>query len=264
MAQDPITFSFGENWQDFVQRYFSEERVSIAQRHLLDFIETPSLSGSAFVDIGCGSGIHSLAAFRAWARHIISFDIDPRSVETTERIRDAYGDASRWEIAAGSVLDTAFLATIQPAEVVYSWGVLHHTGKMWEAVRNAATLVRNSGLFYTGLYTTDSRSDHWTRTKKRYNRASRFGKRFMEMKHVIRYLLLSNLARGRNPIRVVREYPRRRGMSWFTDMRDWLGGYPYEHARPEEVLRFCRKTLDFELVNLKTGEAETEYLFKKR
>jgi len=263
VAQDKITFSFGENWQDFVARCFSEERVSIAQRYLLDFLEMPDLNGRTFLDIGCGSGIHSLAALRAGASHVVSFDIDPLSVQTTEKIRDAYGDASRWEVKAGSILDTTFLAALPPSDIVYSWGVLHATGRMWEAVRHAGGLVKQRGLFYIGLYTTDSKSGYWTRIKIRYNRASRLGKRLMEMKHIVRYLLISNLARGRNPFRTLREYPRRRGMSYFTDVRDWLGGYPYEHARPQEVLRFCRKTLGFELINLKTGEAVTEYLFKK-
>ncbi len=41
--------------------------------------------------------------------------------------------------------------------------------------------------------------------------------------------------RGRNPWKVVREYKSSRGMNFHNDVHDWLGGYPYESATPQEV-----------------------------
>ena len=234
-----------------------------AADRLLGFLQMPNLAGKYFLDIGSGSGIHSLAAFRAGASRIVSFDLDPASVETTKRLRDQFGATDRWEILSGSVLDPAFLAKIEPADIAYSWGVLHHTGRMWDAVRNAAKLMRPSGLFFIALYTTTSKSAYWLATKQRYNRSGWAGKRWLEAKYLARHLVLPQLAHGRNPLRVLKE-TRDRGMDYMTDLRDWLGGLPYEDAKPEEVLRFARAELGMEMINLATGEACTEYLFKRR
>lgn len=262
MTDTGITFSFGRNWAEFVQQHLNENRVESARQRLLSFLELPDLAGRYFLDIGSGSGLHSLAAYRAGAARIVSFDLDPASVATTTRLRDQFGSADRWQVLQGSVLDPAFLATIEPADIAYSWGVLHHTGRMWEAVRNAGRLMRPTGLYFLALYTTTRKSEYWLATKQRYNRAGMLGKRWLEAKYVARHLVLPHLAHGRNPLRTLRE-TRDRGMDYMTDLRDWLGGLPYEDARPEEVLTFCRKELGMEMINLKTGEACTEYLFRK-
>jgi 2-polyprenyl-6-hydroxyphenyl methylase/3-demethylubiquinone-9 3-methyltransferase len=179
-------------------------------------------------------------------------------------VRERKGRDFDWEILRGSVLDKDFLARIKPADIVYSWGVLHHTGDMWTAIRNAAGLMRPGGLFYLALYTTDPASDYWLEVKKKYNRSSNAGKRVMECGYIARRVILPDILGRRNSWKRVQEYKKSRGMSFMTDVRDWLGGYPFEHASIEQVLRFGRKPLGLELVNIKTGEANTEYLFKKR
>ena len=192
MSNSEITFSFGQNWAEYVKQHFSETRVQDAKSRLLGFLQMPDLSGKYFLDIGSGSGIHSLAAFKAGARRIVSFDLDPASVETTKRLRDQFGATDRWEILSGSVLDPAFLAKIEPADIAYSWGVLHHTGHMWDAVRNAAKLMLPTGLFFIALYTTTSKSAYWLATKQRYNRSGQLGKRWLEAKYLARNLVLPN------------------------------------------------------------------------
>jgi 2-polyprenyl-6-hydroxyphenyl methylase/3-demethylubiquinone-9 3-methyltransferase len=229
---------------------------------LLEFLELPDLKGKSFLDIGCGSGLHATAAFRAGASKITCFDLDPISVEATTYSKEYAGNPPNWEIHHGSVLDKQFISRFEPADIVYSWGVLHHTGKMWEAIENAASLLKPEGLFFIALYTTDSKSGYWTRKKQEYNRGGNLKKRWMESLYVGKSMLIE-LLRFRNPLADIMK-KRDRGMSFMTDVRDWLGGYPYEHARVEEVLRFGRQKLGMELVNLKTGEACTEYLFVKR
>jgi SAM-dependent methyltransferase len=262
MPEEAITFSFGANWEEYIRLNFSDERVEIAKQHLLGFLELPDLRGKYFLDVGCGSGIHSLAAFKAGAARIVSFDIDPLSVKTAETLRARHGNPAHWEILHGSVLDASFLAKLTPAELVYSWGVLHHTGSMWPAIRNAAGLVAPQGLFYIALYTTDSKSAYWLNVKKKYNRASSAGKRWMEYAYILRRTILPQCLRFKNPLKTIREYQQSRGMSYLTDVKDWLGGYPFEHAKIEEVLQFFRQEMGGELLNIKTGEANTEYLFR--
>ncbi|MEJ2745198.1 MAG: hypothetical protein P8123_05870, partial [bacterium] len=120
------------------------------------------------------------------------------------------------------------------------------------------------GRFYVALYTTTPKTDYWIRVKKKYNRASALQKGLMEARHILRYTVIPQLVRGMNPRRLIKNYKGMRGMSYFTDVKDWLGGWPYEDAKIEEVLRFCRRRLGLELVNIATGEANTEYLFKLR
>ncbi len=264
MDKDGITFSFGRNWEDFIKTSFSDERVEIAKAHLLDFLEMEDLRGKYFLDIGCGSGIHSLAALLLGAEKVVSFDVDEYSVKAAEMVRERKGRHFNWEILRGSILDQDFLSRIEPADIVYSWGVLHHTGDMWRAIENAASRLLPDGLFYIALYTTYPKSDYWLEVKKKYNRSSRAGKRMMEYSYIARRAVLPDLLSGRNPWKRVRDHKKGRGMSFMTDVRDWLGGYPFEHARIEEVLLFGRKSLDLELVNIKTGEDNTEYLFKRR
>ena len=257
-------FSFGKNWEDFIKFNFSEERVDIAKDYILEFLELTDLEGKYFLDIGCGSGLHSLSAFKAGARKIVSFDVDPDSVKTTEKIRKICGNPSNWEILSGSVLDTKFISGLEPADIVYSWGVLHHTGNMWKAIENASELIKENGLFYIAIYVTTSKSDYWLKIKKEYNNASSFRKKIMGYDYILKHLIISKLIHFQNPIAYVRNYKKNRGMSYFTDVKDWLGGYPYEDAKIEEIFKFCRNKLNLELINIKTGEANIEYLLEKK
>lgn len=258
----PVSFSFGQNWAEFIATRFSDAIVDAAKKRLLDFLELPDLKGKYFLDIGSGSGLHSLAAFRSGADRIVSFDLDPASVATTTKLRDQFGSADRWEVLHGSALDKAFLARIEPADIAYSWGVLHHTGSMWEAVENAAKLAKPDGMFFVALYTTTPKSGYWLETKKRYNAGGELTKRWLEARYLMRHLLLPCAVKLRNPFRILRE-TRDRGMDYMTDVRDWLGGLPYEDATPQEVLRFGRNKLGMELINIATGEACSEYLFRR-
>jgi len=267
VREDDNSFSFGKNWERYVKTSFSDDRVEIARKHLLAFLERNDLKGTTFLDIGCGSGIHSYAAYRAGATQVLSLDVDEYSVKTTQKIREMAGNPPNWHVLHGSVLDADFMSTIEPVDIVYSWGVLHHTGNLWQAVRNASMPIRSGGLFYIALYEKTAKSDYWIRIKKKYNSTSNIGKWFMELSHVSMHFVLPALVGGfksmMNTLRYVIRYRENRGMSFMTDIRDWLGGWPYEPATPEEVTDYCANKLGLLQQKIKTGEANIEYLFKK-
>lgn len=263
MDNGKITFSFGKNWEEFMRLNFSEERVRISKNHILDFLKLANMNEQYLLDVGCGSGLHSLAAFKAGAKRIVSFDIDPHAVKTTKKIKEMHGDPSNWNVLSGSILDKEFLSKLEPADIVYSWGVLHHTGEMWAAIENTARLVKNGGFLYIALYTTTAKSNYWLEVKKRYNRASETRKRIMEYWYIVRYTLIPYFFNLKNPWKTIREHKQKRGMAYLTDIKDWLGGYPYEDAKIEEVLQFCRMKLNLKLIDIKTGQANTEYLFRR-
>lgn len=262
---DAMRFGFGANWTDYIKKHFSEERLAIAQAHLLRFMKMPSLTGKSFLDIGCGSGLHSLSAWRAGARPVFSFDYDPQSVAATTMLRKLAGDPPEWTVVRGSVLDKAFIDGIPRADVVYSWGVLHHTGAMWSAVANAASRLHDDSLFYIALYATEAFLDptpaQWLEVKRAYNRASLITKRWMDWKYAWNHAIRDHLRAGKNPLTFIRAHKKARGMSYWHDVRDWLGGYPMEFAGNRETEQFCRERLGLSLINIRAGQANTEFLF---
>jgi SAM-dependent methyltransferase len=254
-SAEKISFSFGKNWQDFVRRDLTSEREGIAAKSLTEFLERGDLKNLSFLDIGCGSGLFSLAAYRLGAKSIVSVDVDPYSVECTSRLRQASGAPENWRVLHGSILDDLFVSTLQPADIVYAWGSLHHTGKMWDAIRNAARVTTPGGLFYLAIYNKLERrsgSQYWLKVKKLYNQSPFPIKRLMELGYLLRYRVLPELIRFQNPVASYRNYQRDRGMSVWIDIRDWLGGYPYEFANCGELFRFCSRELGLTLVNLRS------------
>lgn len=255
-------FSFGRNWETFVQTSFTPERLEIAKRHILDFLGVPDLKGAYFLDVGCGSGLSSLAALEAGAERVVSFDVDPNSVKTTRSLYELAGSPDHWTVSDGSALDQDFMKGLDPADIVYSWGVLHHTGSMWEALRNTAALMKKEGVLYIGLYLTVPKSSYWLEKKQLYNRSGNARRRMMEGHYLLRHVVLPEIIRARNPLKKISRYKNQRGMELMTDVRDWLGGYPYEHASIKETVQFCREELGLSLRNITPTGGFAEYLLE--
>jgi len=260
-----LVFGFGENWARFLTSLTDQqiEQATHGVRALLG----RDLRDKSFLDIGSGSGLSSLAARRLGAARVYSFDYDPQSVACTQELRRRFfpGDAA-WTVSQGSVLDQAFLATLGQFDIVYSWGVLHHTGRMWVAIDNAARLVRPGGLFVIGIYNFRGGrrgTATWTRLKRWYCKAPRWQQVAWENAYLV-WDLVSMAAVGRNPIRMIREYHSGRGMSWRHDAIDWLGGYPYEAATPGEILEFVRRKFNFVLTrqNISLQLGVSEFVFE--
>ncbi len=264
------TFSFGQNWSEFVDRALTPERIDVARDQTSRFLGLESLDGLTFMDIGCGSGVFSRAAYTLGASHIISFDIDPLSVQCCELMKQRSSNPPHWDIRHGSILDPAFVRSLPKCDVVYSWGVLHHTGDMWTAIRNAASLVKPGGRLFIAIYNKveagrfrQYRGSHgWMRLKLAYNRSGPVGKRALEIfistRHIARWLVAF-----RNPVAEIKKYKNYRGMSFWYDVVDMLGGYPYEFATSDEIFRFCHRELGLQLENMNntTSIGCNEFLF---
>ncbi len=260
-----LRFSFGANWRRFLQGSLTEARIAAAERSLVELLGADALRGKSFLDVGCGSGLFSLAAARLGAARVVSFDVDVESVECALALWRRAGRPGSWSVMQGSALDAAFVEALAPADVVYSWGVLHHTGRVWEAIENVGALVRPGGRIVVGLYNTlEGRrgSAYWRGVKERYNRAGAARRKMMRGLFALRHTILPNVRRGVDPRRIMREYAGR-GMSYWTDVADWLGGLPYETCSPGEVLRFCRERFGWTLESLRTtnGWGVNEYVF---
>jgi 2-polyprenyl-6-hydroxyphenyl methylase/3-demethylubiquinone-9 3-methyltransferase len=260
-------FQFGKNWMDYAEKNFSQERVDASKKHILDFIAGKDLHGLSFLDIGCGSGLHSMAALQAGARVIHGFDYDPDSVAATRYIRTKAGDPANWTVGQGSVLDDSFMEGMPQYDLVYSWGVLHHTGEVWHAIRNAAGRVKpGGGVLYRALYSADiqidpPRNSGWMSNGSTFRRAGSPGAAWIFW-YILRFNLRWNILRIPAFLQDAYRYKKHRGMNILTDIRDWLGGWPMEFVYDADAVRYC-EALGFRLERMVTGEANTEFLFVK-
>ena len=251
---DQDTFSFGKNWQRFLS-CINEERLATARASLVEFLEKPNLENLTFLDVGCGSGLFSNAAFHLKAKRIVSFDVDPFSVRCCEHLHAKVDKPSHWQIQQGSILDPQLLSSLGQFDIVYSWGVLHHTGQMWDAIQNSAGLVKRGGFYYIAIYNTVDGilgSRFWLKIKKFYNRSPQFVQWLLVNIYCLA-LIVRCLLNFQNPLSFIRNYKSLRGMSFKTDAVDWVGGYPYEFASIEEIFRFMKSNFPkFTLVNVKS------------
>jgi 2-polyprenyl-3-methyl-5-hydroxy-6-metoxy-1,4-benzoquinol methylase len=230
---DDRRFRFGDNWLDFA-RDLGADQIAEAEKSLRELLRRDSLSGMSFVDIGSGSGLSSLAARRLGAR-VHSFDYDMDSVLCTGRLRDLHfpGD-SDWTVERGSVLDRDYLGTLGSFDIVYSWGVLHHTGAMRDALDAASRIVAPGGLFAFALYHRTRMCGMWRMEKRWYAGASPDAQRRARAIYVALFRLAFVLMR-RDFGAYVANYQSMRGMDFVHDVHDWMGGYPYESILSPEV-----------------------------
>jgi SAM-dependent methyltransferase len=269
VTRPPDAFAFGRNWQRYVAEHLDEERAAIAAKSLADLLEI-DLAGKVFVDIGAGSGLFSLCAHRAGAARVVSIDVDPDSVASCEALRQAAGEPEGWLVREASILDPQAVAELPRADVVYSWGVLHHTGDMETAIRNAARLVEPGGIFCIAIYNRVTGrfldSERWRQIKRRYNHSPRLVQRALELAYTA-YWGWTQLRSRRNPFRTAREYRASRGMALTTDLVDWLGGYPYEYATVEEIVEFCERACGLETVKVvplhPQATGNNEFVFRR-
>jgi 2-polyprenyl-6-hydroxyphenyl methylase/3-demethylubiquinone-9 3-methyltransferase len=263
-------FEFGRNWSNFLT-LLDDDRIGQAERSLREMLGVESLEGLSFLDIGSGSGLFSLAARRLGAR-VHSFDYDPNSVACTAELRRRYFEGNpEWIVEQASALDSRYIESLGKFDIVYSWGVLHHTGSMWEALANAEKAVAAGGKLFIAIYNdTGSQAARWLAIKKLYNRTPRLFRVPLtfavylpdEVKQFAKSVVT---LRPMDYVRSWTDYKSARGMNKWYDLVDWIGGYPYEYATADEIFEFY-KGKGYALTKLKTkgvGLGCNEFVFQQ-
>jgi 2-polyprenyl-6-hydroxyphenyl methylase/3-demethylubiquinone-9 3-methyltransferase len=229
-------FAFGKNWSNFLS-VLDEVRVQASTEDLRKVVG--DLQGKTFLDVGSGSGIHSLAAVRLGATNVHSFDYDQDSVECTRELKRRFAPKANWTIEQGSALDESYMRSLGLFDVVYSWGVLHHTGDMWRALNLVVLAVRETLMI--AIYNDQGRASRfWKKTKERYNGGSFVTKRLLELFTLGVCWGPSFILNPIGTIKQLRGYSSQRGMSPWHDVVDWAGGYPFEVAKPERIFKLFR------------------------
>lgn len=256
-------FEFGKNWESFLSK-INNERIYESEKSLLEKLKINDLTNKSFIDIGSGSGLFSLAAKNLGAS-VTSFDYDINSVLCTETLKSKfYIDDKNWKILQGSILDKKFIESLSLYDVVYSWGVLHHTGKMWVAIDNCIKLVNKEGILFIAIYNNQGLKSHiWWIIKWIYNSLPNILKKpfgysagfFVIILMFIKYLLKFK------PMVIINQ---RRGMNLLNNIIDWYGGFPYEFADYDYLVDYIENK-GFKLQNGKRANSLGchELIFKK-
>jgi 2-polyprenyl-3-methyl-5-hydroxy-6-metoxy-1,4-benzoquinol methylase len=238
-------FSFGKNREDFL-KHVTPEQVELAKSYVQDFLwKHTAIAGKTVIDVGCGSWIMSLVYVLLGAKKVVSIDIDATSLACTETLREKYAiSPDIWEIQSVSILDTTKIISLGTYDIVYSWWVIHHSWDMRQGLENLFSLAHNGSFVYIALYNTCTRfvegtSYFWQKLKKIYSQ-HHWTRWVIKPLYTI-YLLAGLVATGRNPWKYITGYKSIRGMNFFTDIEDRLGGYPYEFATYDEVVAYYQK-----------------------
>jgi 2-polyprenyl-3-methyl-5-hydroxy-6-metoxy-1,4-benzoquinol methylase len=254
-----VSFNFGTNWNDYSEQFLDESKLNSAADSLKELAGAGNIEGRSIIDIGCGSGIFAIAASKLGAQKVLGIDISQESVTTSLENKQKFLPQGNVDFLHKSIFDDD-ISKLGIFDIVYSWGVLHHTGDMWRAIDISSKLVAPNGLFIIAIYNSHWSSPLWLKIKYLYNVSPAFIRRIMIYLFAGIIAVAKFLVTGKNPFR-----KKRRGMSFYYDVVDWIGGYPYQYANKTEIINFV-EARGFKLVKTVSPSVPTgcnEYVFQK-
>ena len=236
-------FNFGNNWAKYVKK-IDDSNLNQAIDDLIRLLGMDDLSGKTVIDIGSGSGLHSAALYSLKPLSLESVDYDLDSVVTTKNLLLSLNFPASISVRQADILDKNSFPG-KKYDVVYSWGVLHHTGDLDLALKNSASLVENGGILAIAVYRKTFFCKFWKIEKRIYSKSPILIQNIVFLSYVLSLAIAFPLMNKGKFFNYVKNYKVSRGMSFYTDVYDWLGGYPYESISPEE-LRSRMKALGFQ------------------
>ncbi|RMG29913.1 MAG: class I SAM-dependent methyltransferase [Methanobacteriota archaeon] len=253
-----MQFDFGKNWKEFSEKKLTSERIAQAETHFHELLSGVNLKEKRFLDVGFGQGLSLLLAHKAGAV-VSGIDVNPTCYDVVEKNKQEMGIDEPIDIRVGSILDDEIVKDLKKNmfDVVHSWGVLHHTGSMWVAIDNVCSLVRDGGFLIIAIYNKHWSSPLWKMIKLIYCKSPSFVQKALIWLFFPVIFFAKFLVTGKNPLKM------KRGMDFFYNVVDWVGGYPYEYASPEEIISYV-SSKGYRLVRISPSCVPTgcnEYIF---
>jgi len=252
-------FDFGSNWTEFSKRHADHQRLAMACESLRKLLDGERLEGKSFLDVGCGSGLFSIAAHQLGAAKVVGIDVNPRCIEIAWANRDVLVPGAKIEFHVASALDAEQLKAFGTFDLVYAWGSLHHTGSMWNAIHNVLRCVAPAGTLVLAIYNKHGTSPAWRSIKWFYNQVPKPIQKFMIFIFAGLIYSAKFLVTRTNPMN------KERGMDFWFDVVDWVGGYPYEYAAPENIKRtMCNHGFDLKIyIPARVPTGCNEFVFRR-
>ena len=251
-----MRFEFGKNWKNY-SRFIDSKKIEIGKESLKEYFNIENFKNKTFLDVGCGSGLFSICATSLGAK-VRSFDYDPDSVDCTKKVFKTH-TKKKALVEKGDILDKSFIQKLGKFDYVYSWGVLHHTGNLNAALKNIDMLVKKKGKLFISIYNNQgAKSKAWKKIKLIYNK-------FFFLRPLLFIIFFIFMKLPEIIYKIIKKKKDLRGMNPFIDLIDWLGGYPFETAKPEEIFDFFRK-LGYSLEKIRTVNGKSgcnEFVFMK-
>ena len=255
-----IAFDFGKNWERYSD-FLTTEQLQTAQKSLSENLGPDGLRNKSFIDIGCGSGIFSICAGLLGSKRVVGMDVNDKCVEISRKNSERFiNRETKPEFIQESILNREGINKLGRFDVVYAWGSLHHTGDMKKAIEISSQLVNSGGIFWLAIYNKHFSSPLWKRIKYFYNHAGIPVRKMMVYFFLGVIFIAKFLVTFKNPL------AKERGMDFFYDVVDWVGGYPYEYASTGEIVSQVEE-LGFRTLKVVPAEVPTgcnEYLFLKK
>jgi 2-polyprenyl-6-hydroxyphenyl methylase/3-demethylubiquinone-9 3-methyltransferase len=228
-SSESLRFGFGRNWRSFSEKALTPESLAAARAQFAALLDGIELEGRTFLDIGFGQGLPLVFA-RERGAEVLGIDIDPDNVLALRATSRALGLPAPPPHRIVSILNPGLPREYPRGfRVVHSWGVLHHTGDMRAALEAACRLVAEGGIFICSIYNRHWSSPIWSVIKRTYNSLPAPARSLLVWSLYPVIYAAKFLVTGRNPRRM------RRGMDFYHNVVDWVGGYPYEYAGIDEI-----------------------------
>ncbi len=259
-----VAYDFGENWKDFSLNALQGINIEQSMNDFKILINNENIEGKTFLDIGFGQGLSLLHATQLGAK-TVGCDINPTCKEVLENNKQKYFNLKDTTIpvVVGSIIENETIESLKRInnkfDIVHSWGVLHHTGDMWKAIDNCTDLVNNNGKLIISIYNKHWSSAMWKFIKWFYNISPKFIQWLMIKIFYIVIFIAKFLVTFKNPLK------KERGMNFYYDIIDWIGGYPYEYATMDEINDYVSKK-GYVLLSKVKAQVPTgcnEFIFKR-